>query len=272
MKESTRVREKLGGGYAGIHSVEVAAEILLQLANFRQPTSLKTLSDLCRLTPSKVHRYLSSMAKLGLVMHGKKSGNYALGRNAIMIGLAAMQQSDRIDEVIEELPELVAKVKCHVGLSVWSKAGPTIIKWEWSHDPLVIGQPLGQVLPVLHSASGMVFVAFLPPAQTHDLIAAELKAYGDYDKYSEKNLQSNLDAVRAGRYAVSRGEVESDITAIAMPVVDWDDNAVVVVEAIVSKNVAGERITSILAHLAKFCDQVSVHRPTFKYAHRESAE
>src|SRR4051794_25371275 len=114
MKESTRVRERLGGGYAGIHSVEVAGGILLKLASFRQPTSLKTLSDVCHLTPSKVHRYLSSMVKLGLVFHGKKSGNYSLGRNAILIGLAAMQQNDQLDEVIEALPELVDKIKCHV--------------------------------------------------------------------------------------------------------------------------------------------------------------
>jgi hypothetical protein len=173
MKESTRVREKLGGGYSGIGSVEVAGEILMQLAKFRHPTSLKALSDMCRLTPSKVHRYLSSLSKLGLVFQGAKSGNYSLGRNTILIGLAAMRQNDQIDEVIEQLPELAGKAKSHCFLTVWSKAGPTIIKWERSDDSLVIGLPLGQVLPVSHSASGHVFAAHLGAAITRDLLAQE---------------------------------------------------------------------------------------------------
>ena len=57
MTLATRVQEKLSGKKNGIHSVEVAAEILLQLSYFRQPTSLKNLSERCQLSPSKVHRY-----------------------------------------------------------------------------------------------------------------------------------------------------------------------------------------------------------------------
>ena len=266
MKESTRVREKLGGGYAGIHSVEVAAEIMLQLAKFRHPVPLKTLSDLCQLSPSKVHRYLSSLIKLGLIFQGQKSANYTLGRNAVTLGLAAMQQNDQIYEVIEELPNFVRKINRHVLLTVWSKAGPTIIKWERSSDPLVVGLPLGQVLPMTHSAAGLVFSAFLDSELTRELIDKEQLSYRDGDKMSEKDLQSILQAVRENRFAVSKGEVESDVTKIAMPVVDWEDNAVVVVGVVVPKHTDPHEISAILTELTKFCAQFSIHKPAFSYA------
>ena len=265
MSETTRVRDRLAGGNGGIHSVEVAAEILLQLASFRQPTSLKSMSEACKLSPSKVHRYLTSLAKQGLVFHGQKSASYSLGRNAILIGLAGMQQIDQIDEVFEELPLLVKTINCHVALSVWSKSGPTIIKWERSNDSVVVPLQLGQVLPILHSASGRVYAAFLDDAVTRELIEKEKLSYGDSAKQTDEELQSMLSEVHRKRFAISKGEVESETIAISTPVVDWQDNPIVVVTAIVSKHAGDDRVLSILTALRKFSEQISVRKPSFPY-------
>lgn len=265
MALATRVHEKLAGNKSGIHSVEVAAEILLQLANFRQPTSLKSLSERCKLSPSKVHRYLSSLTKLGLTFQGQKSGNYSLGKNAILLGLAAMQHIDQIDDVMEGLPQLVKEIDSHVNLTVWSKTGPTLIKVERSNDSLAIPLMLGQVLPVLHSASGRVFAAFLDGAVTRELIANERLSYKDSNGQSDEDLQAVLREIRQNRFAISKGEVESETTAISSPVVDWQDNPVVVVTELVSKNSDKDRILSALTAVRRFSEQKSVQRPSFPF-------
>jgi DNA-binding IclR family transcriptional regulator len=265
MTMATRVHEKLAGGKAGIHSVEVAAEILLQLANFRQPASLKSLSARCKLSPSKVHRYLSSMTKLGLTFQGEKSGNYSLGKNAIMLGLAAMQHIDQIDDVMEDLPRLVREVDCHVSLTVWSKTGPTLIKIERSGDSLHLPLMLGQSLPVLHSAGGRLFAAFLDSAVTRELIASEKLSYNDSNDQTEEELQAILGEIRHNRFSISRGEVESSTTAIAAPVLDWQDNPVVVVTGLVSKSSDNDRVLSILTGVRRFAEQKSVQRPSFPF-------
>jgi len=265
MALATRVHEKLAGNKAGIHSVEVAAEILLQLANFRQPTSLKSLSERCKLSPSKVHRYLSSLTKLGMTFQGQKSGNYSLGKNAILLGLAAMQHIDQIDDVMEGLPQLVKEIDCHVSLTVWSKTGPTLIKVERSNDSLAIPLMLGQVLPVLHSASGRVFSAFLDAALTRELIVSEKLSYKDSNSQSDEELQAILREIRQNRFAISTGEVESETTAIAAPVVDWQDNPIVVVTALVSKHSDKDRILSALTAVRRFAEQKSVQRPSFPF-------
>ena len=200
MPLATRVHEKLTGQKNGIHAVEVVAEILVQLSYFRQPTSLKILSERCKLSPSMVHRYLSSMMKLGFIFQGQKSGHYSLGRNAVSIGLAAIQQMDQVDDVMEELGALVKEVNCHVAITVWSKTGPTIIRWERSEDRLAVPLQLGQVLPVLHSASGQVFAAFLDASLTRDLIAKERISYGDSRNRPTKSC--NPCSQRSGKTAV----------------------------------------------------------------------
>ena len=265
MNTPTRVHKKLAGGKAGIYSVEVAAEILLQLANFRQPTSLKSLSERCKLSPSKVHRYLSSLTKLGMTFQGQKSGNYSLGKNAILLGLAAMQHIDQIDDIMEGLPQLVKEIDCHVGLTVWSKTGPTHIKLERSDDLLAVPLLLGQVLPVLHSAPGRVFAAFLDFALTRELIANERLSYKDSNGQSDEELQAMLREIRQNRFAISTGDVESETTAISAPVVDWQDNPIMVVTVLVSKNSEKERILTALTAVRRFSEQKSVQRPSFPF-------
>lgn len=265
MTLATRVHEKLTGQKNGIHAVEVVGEILVQLSLFRQPTSLKILSERCNLSPSMVHRYLSSMMKLGFIFQGQKSGYYSLGRNAVSIGLAAIQQMDQVDDVMEELGSLVKEVNCHVAITVWSKTGPTIIKWERSEDRLAVPLQLGQVLPVLHSASGRVFAAFLDASLTSDLISSERISYGDLNKQTDEELQSMLSEVRQNRCAVSKGEVESETTAISTPVVDWQDNPILVLTAVVSKNSDDNRIRTILGAMRRFSDQKSIRKPSFPF-------
>lgn len=265
MPLETRVHDKLTGQKNGIHAVEVVAEILVQLSYFRQPTSLKILSERCKLSPSMVHRYLSSMMKLGFIFQGQKSGYYSLGRNAVSIGLAAIQQMDQVDDVMEELGALVKEVNCHVAITVWSKTGPTIIRWERSEDRLAVPLQLGQVLPVLHSASGRVFAAFLDTSLTSELITRERVSYGDSQKLSDEELQSMLTEVRQNRCAVSKGEVESETTAISTPVVDWQDNPILVLTAVVSKNADDDRIFSVLNAMRRFSDQKSIRKPSYPF-------
>jgi DNA-binding IclR family transcriptional regulator len=265
MTLATRVQEKLSGKKNGIHSVEVVAEILLQLSYFRQPTSLKILSERCKLSPSMVHRYLSSLIKHGLIFQGQKAGYYSVGRIAVALGLAAIQQMDQVDDVMEELGALVKEVNCHVALTVWSKTGPTIIKWERSEDRLAVPMQLGQVLPVLHSASGRVFAAFLDASLTRDLIAQERLSYGDSKKQTDEELQSMLNEVRQNRCAVSKGEVESETTAISTPVVDWQDSPILVLTAVISKNSDDDRLLSVLTAMRRFSDQKSIRRPSFPH-------
>ena len=263
MREADWVRENLSDGYAGIDSIEIAGEILSQLANFGRPAGLDALSGRCRLSPCTVHRYLSSLATLGFTFQHVKSGYYSLGRNAAGIGLE-QQHNVQIDEVVEGLPELVRKIHHHVFLSTWTETGPTVVKWEQSDDPIVIATHMGEVLPMTNSASGRLFAAFLNPAITKEVIEQQSRSRGD--SCADESFQSVLKSVRRQRVAVSRGEIESEITTIGVPIVDGKGSAVVVVGATISKSVDEDSLLPIRAQLTKFAHDLSIRRPLIPFA------
>lgn len=70
--------------------------------------------------------------------------------------------------------ELAAATGHPTALVVWGTAGPTVV-W-WGEPPRAHGLRLrpGMVVPLLGSASGLVFAAFLPAARTEDLMRKEL--------------------------------------------------------------------------------------------------
>jgi DNA-binding IclR family transcriptional regulator len=47
-------------------------------------------------------------------------------------------------------------------LSVWGTQGPTIVHVEESSQPGIMTMRIGATLPILQTASGLTFAAFLP--------------------------------------------------------------------------------------------------------------
>lgn len=77
---------------------------------------------------------------------------------------ALVELSDELDETL--------------GLGVWGNKGPTIVRWEESSEPVSDNLRTGLVLPVLTSATGLAFAAWLPQETTAPFIAAELAQGG----------------------------------------------------------------------------------------------
>ena len=73
---------------------------------------------------------------------------------------ALVELSDELDETL--------------GLGVWGNRGPTVVRWEDSSQPISQNLQTGLVLPILTSATGLAFAAWLPPEMTAPLIEAEL--------------------------------------------------------------------------------------------------
>src|SRR5579864_5166633 len=74
----------------GIQSVEIGAEILRTLATFGRPVPLRSLAAKCVMPVGKVHRYLVSLTRAGLVEQDATNGYYGVGRSSIAIGLSGL--------------------------------------------------------------------------------------------------------------------------------------------------------------------------------------
>ena len=148
---------------AGIQSVEVGYSLLAVLAAGPGPLMLRDLAASAGMNAAKAHRYLVSFQRLGLVAQDLASNRYDLGPAALRLGLASISRLDSVKLARERLPDLMNRIGHTLALAVWGNQGPTIIHWEESPRAVTVSLRLGDVMPLLSSATGLCFSAFMSP-------------------------------------------------------------------------------------------------------------
>lgn len=212
---------------AGIQSVEVGFGLLEVLTRASGPLMLKDLAAAAGMSAAKAHRYLVSYQRLNLVVQDARTARYDLGPSALRLGLAALSRVDAIRLARERVPALVEQLGATVALAVWGNRGPTIVHWEEAPLAATANLRLGDVMPLLSSATGRCFAAFLPAQKTGDMIAQELKLIQRLPAHSPADMprttqevQSVLDQVRAQQCARVIDALLPGIGAFCAPVRD----------------------------------------------------
>jgi len=208
-------------GSSGIQSIEVGAALLDVLSTAPGAMPLSTLSAAAGMSSSKAHRYLASFQRVGLVTQNLVSGHYDLGPKALRLGLAAIRRIDIVQQADHTLEELRDALDEAVSISVWGNLGPTIVHWKESSRTVSVKVRLGSVTPLLTSAGGRIFAAYLPRAVTAPFIERELKD-GSADKRAGIRSHADVDAmirkIDADGLAPVANMLEPGIAAISAPI------------------------------------------------------
>jgi DNA-binding IclR family transcriptional regulator len=159
---------------AGIQSVEVGFALLEVLSRAPGPLMLKDLAASAGMSAAKAHRYLVSFQRLNLVTQDSRTARYDLGPAALQLGLASLSRIDAVRLARERMPALMETIGHTLALAVWGNHGPTIVHWEEAPQAITANLRLGDVMPLLSSATGRCFAAYLTPEITAPLLNAEL--------------------------------------------------------------------------------------------------
>ena len=146
---------------AGIQSVEVGFALLDVLARGPGPLMLRDLAAVAGMSAAKAHRYLVSFQRLGLVVQDATTTRYELGPATLRLGLATLSRLDAVKMARERLPALGEQTGQTLALAVWGNHGPTLVHWQESPQAVPVNLRLGDVMPMLSSATGRCFAAFL---------------------------------------------------------------------------------------------------------------
>ena len=157
---------------AGIQSVEVGFALLEVLSTSPGPLMLRDLAAAAGMSAAKAHRYLVSFQRLDLVVQDPATTLYDLGPAALKLGLASLSRLDSVKLARQRLQPLMAQTGQTLALAVWGNQGPTLVHWEESPRAVTVNLRLGDVMPLLSSATGLCFTAFLSPR----LVATGAKA------------------------------------------------------------------------------------------------
>jgi DNA-binding IclR family transcriptional regulator len=256
---SSEERADANTGSKGIQSVEIGGQVLEVLIKAAGPLSLKALSAAAGMSPPKVHRYLASFIRAGLVYQDPATGRYDLGNTALRLGLAALNRLDSIALATQGLKRLVATADQTGMLAVWGEHGPTIISWQRGSQPLVTNLALGSVLPVLSSATARVFLAFMPRAMMRRIIEREIEASSTKQGafYDLEKLEWLIVETRKERLARVEGGVIPGLRAASAPIFDFQSETVAAITLLGSMAAPTAPFEAAVEEMSKITAEVS---------------
>ena len=221
---------------SGIGSVANGIRLLEVLAASPVPLSLKALALQSGMPASKAHKYLASYIQGGLVRQGHSGGAYDLGPLALELGLAAMRRLDVVEMAQSHLDDLREQSGVTAALAVWANFGPAIVRRADSPEVGPSSIRLGTVLPLLSSAIGLIFAAYLDRRFTLPFMRKELDDPLGLAQRAGVRTLADIDArlagIREARLAVAEGIVDPGRSAIAAPIFDHTSNLAAAVAAI----------------------------------------
>ncbi len=220
----------------GIQSLETGGGLLHALVARSGPTMLKALAADAAMPAAKARRYLVSFMRLGLVEQDPATGWYELGPFALHIGLAAIARIDAIRLAAPLMADLARRLDTTIAAAVWGNRGPTIVRWEESAQVVIVYLRAGAVMPLISSAIGRCFAAWMPQAQVAPLLDAELVAAGRARRRGVPGTRRGFDAlmksVQDEGMARAEGTLLPGISAVACPVFDHRGDMVLALSAL----------------------------------------
>jgi|NGEPerStandDraft_6_1074524.scaffolds.fasta_scaffold40734_1 DNA-binding IclR family transcriptional regulator len=196
----------------GVQSVEMTLKVLLAVADGSGSRALKDISAAAGLAPSSAHRHLITLVRTGMVEQNSETGRYDLGTRVMELGLKALSRRDPIRLAGESLEELRDALGHTVFLAIWANHGPTIVRWEEGTQAVTVNVRVGSVLPLMRSATGGVFLCWLPSSLTDPILQIE--------KARAKDVERLKQATRARGLGSVEGDLLPGVASLSAPVFD----------------------------------------------------
>ena len=228
----------------GIQSIEVGGQVLRALVDHGRSMALKDLARACGMAAAKVHPYLVSFGRIGLIEQEPASGIYRLGPLALQLGMISLQQATPLQVASPVIAELARSSGHTVALAVWGTHGATIVRLEESPAAVHVNMRHGTVFSLTGTASGRLFAAYLDPALVKRQLAQDRRRERHRQDAVETAMperpptptwhrfRARLAEVRDQGLSRSVGEVVPGISAMAAPVLGVDGRIELAVVAI----------------------------------------
>jgi DNA-binding IclR family transcriptional regulator len=237
----------------GIQSIEIGMRILEALGASGSASPLSAVAQAVGMPAPQVHRYLQSLITSGMARQDAASGRYDLGSAALRLGLVALARTNAFKIVDRVIDGFVERTGQTVQISAFGPTGPTIVRLYNGRPALLTTLHVGAVLPLSTSATGRVFLAFIPGSETADLVNAE-REHTPADSPSIDQIRA---MVRADGKAVETGTVIPGLHATAFPILDLQGRATLVATALVSEAAPGGVREDAMAELGALCRHIS---------------
>lgn len=209
---------RVEGRVAGNQAVRRAIAVLKAFSEGAPEMGVTEIGRKIGLHKSTVYRLLSAFEGEGLIARNSENGRYRLGPELIVLGEQVLRQTDVHRVALPFLRELADRTGETVDLEILSGGNVVTIEEIAGKHLVSAGGAIGMPWAAHATSTGKVLLANQPPEKQRQVLARVLKRYTPRTIVDPKTLAREIAKARAQGYAVSRGELEDHLVAVAMPI------------------------------------------------------
>ncbi len=183
--------------------------------------SIKELMDKTGLTRNRVMRLCGTLEHRGYLSHDEEVRRYGLGPKIIFLGKAYERHKKLVSLARPFLRRLVHETGESASLYVREGLERMVLAREEGTQAVRYSIEEGQRMELFAGAGGKVLLAFAPPDVVDNLMnGGGLPRLTDNTLTSPTALSKELETIRRNCVAVSSGERQPEVGAVAAPIFD----------------------------------------------------
>lgn len=205
---------------APVGTLERGLSILRFFKNSPEAT-IPDVAGALGLSRSTTYRLAERLRELGFLEVNAGTGRWRLGREAVQLGVAALQSTDVMQVAPELLRMLLQMAGEAVNLAVFDADSMVLLYREQGPQSVTISSRLGSHRPMHASSLGKAFLSAMADAERRVLLGRLiLKRYTESTITSPIALDREIANIRARGYALDRGEFEATLACCSAAVFD----------------------------------------------------
>ncbi len=194
---------------------------ILQFFKQSPEATIPEVAEALRLSRSTTYRIAERLRELGFLEVNGNTNRWRLGREAVQLGVVALQSTDVMQVAPELLRALLQMAGEAVNLAVFDADSMVLLYREQGPQSVTISSRLGSHRPMHASSLGKAFLAAMGEAERRVLLGRlTLKRYTDQTITSPAALDREIAEIRARRYSIDRSEFEATLGCAAAAVFD----------------------------------------------------
>jgi DNA-binding IclR family transcriptional regulator len=243
-----------------VRAVERAMQILSAFDGEHMDRGVSEIAQVTGLHKATVHRIMITLLNGGFLERAPDGERFRLGVRVVELGLGALRGLDLRQAAFPYMEQLVERFDETCDLGIFDRGMVLYVEVVHSKHSLTIAARVGRRLPAYCTASGRVFLAFLPPEVVEPVLSEPLRPCTEKTTTSLAQLQEELEATRQRGYAIDDEEFEKGIRAVSAPIRDIDGNVIAALSMPGPiHRMPTERMSEIADALLEAADSISAH-------------
>lgn len=230
-----------------VQSVERALSLLEVLGEDEEGYRLTDLAVRTGLSPSTVHRLLTTLEKRRFVQFDQSDGLWHVGRQAFAVGSAFVRQRNFVAPALPFLRQLRDRTRETANLGVIDDGEVIVLAQIESREIMRTITRVGGRVPMATSGMGKAILATYGPADVAAIVASQgMRRKTPQSLVRPSDLERQLGAIRANGYAVDDEEFVPGLRCVAAVVYNNQAEALCGISVSgLSARLTGERIAGI---------------------------